>query len=142
MGHETQLAVVFGLIRNAEGKILLQKRIDGAIPEAHDKWELPGGKIEFGETPEQAVVRECKEETGCDIRVIRMMPYAGSNLWEESSGAHRQAIYVCYEAEWIGGAPRPLDKKVSDIQWFSRAEVLGMGGTLLPGVRELVELVK
>ena len=37
-------------------------------------WEFPGGRIEPGETPEQAAVRECREETGLDVTVIERLP--------------------------------------------------------------------
>lgn len=36
----------------------------------HNFYMLPGGKIEEGETPEQAGIRECKEEIGCDVKII------------------------------------------------------------------------
>lgn len=52
-----------------EGKILLAKHHDLTIDEVY--WCLPGGGVEAGESPEQAVVRELKEETNLDIRVIR-----------------------------------------------------------------------
>jgi 8-oxo-dGTP diphosphatase len=65
--------VAAGLILR-EGKILIcQRRPDQ--PMAH-KWEFPGGKIEAGETPEQALRRELDEELGIDAqvgeRVLRM----------------------------------------------------------------------
>ncbi|MDO8469570.1 MAG: NUDIX domain-containing protein [bacterium] len=140
MEPNIQLAVVLGLIRNSGGKILLQKRIDTVIPDAHEKWELPGGKIDFGETPEHAVRRECKEEVGCDVRVIRLLPLAGSNMWQRTDGRKQQAVYICYEVEWVSGDPKPLDKKVSEVMWCSKGEILAMD-TLLPGVRELVSLI-
>ena len=140
MTPNLQLAAVLGLIRNSGGKILLQKRIDASIPEAHGAWELPGGKIDFSETPEHAVVRECKEEIGCDIAIIRVLPFVGSNMWRRNDGGEQQAIYMCYEARWMNGDPKPLANKVSEIRWYSRNEILAIDN-LLPGVRELVSLV-
>src|SRR3989344_3471203 len=57
---ENFLLIVTAIIRNAEGKILLQKRVDPDIPAADGKWETPGGKIKPGETPEEAIIRECR----------------------------------------------------------------------------------
>lgn len=56
-----KIAVI--LLRNAEGKVLLQHRTNEA-PTFPNHWALFGGHIESGETPEQAVVRECMEELG------------------------------------------------------------------------------
>lgn len=57
--------VVAAIIRK-DGKVLATQRGYG---EFKDGWEFPGGKIEPGETPEQSIVREIKEELDADIRV-------------------------------------------------------------------------
>lgn len=49
-----------------DGKLLLQKKAAGKFGEG--KWNGPGGKVNEGETPEQGVIREVKEETGLTIR--------------------------------------------------------------------------
>ncbi len=49
------------IVRN-DGKILCAKRGNAKNPEAAHKWEFPGGKVEAGETPEAALVREMREE--------------------------------------------------------------------------------
>ena len=55
-------------------------------------WTFPGGGVEEGETLEQAVIREVKEETGLDVKVVRL-------LFEEDYDA---GISYCYLAELIG----------------------------------------
>ncbi len=69
-------AVVAALIVE-QGKILIARRAKG---ETHAfKWEFPGGKLESGETPEQGLVREIKEELGLDILVDK---FCASNKFE------------------------------------------------------------
>lgn len=55
-----------------EGRVLAARRT--APPETAGRWELPGGKVEPGETPEEALVREVAEELGCGIRVAGWLP--------------------------------------------------------------------
>ena len=56
------LQISVGIIRNATGEIYITQRAADAHM-AH-KWEFPGGKIEAGETPQDAVIRELQEEVG------------------------------------------------------------------------------
>ncbi|KMT58607.1 8-oxo-dGTP diphosphatase MutT [Paenilisteria newyorkensis] len=58
---------VVGAIIQKNNKILCVQRADSAVNGAD--WEFPGGKIEPGETPEQALIREVQEEIGCAITV-------------------------------------------------------------------------
>lgn len=135
-----QLAVVIGLVKDGQGRVLLQQRIDPLIPSANGKWELPGGRIDYGETPEQALVREFAEETGGVITVKKLIPVIQSSIWERSDGGEQQALVICYEAEWLSGEPQPLDKKVSAVRWFSREEVKSL--ELLRGVNDYIELAE
>lgn len=62
--------VVCAVIQREDGKIFCCKRGKGALK---GKWEFPGGKIEQGETPEQAIIREIKEELSATIKPIKYL---------------------------------------------------------------------
>ena len=64
-----KIRVVAALIVK-DNKIFAAKRAYGFLK---GKWELPGGKIETGETPEQAIVREIKEELATEIKVNKFV---------------------------------------------------------------------
>lgn len=59
--------VVAGVLRDARGRILLARRTEGR--ELAGLWEFPGGKVEPGETPEAALVRELREELAVEATV-------------------------------------------------------------------------
>lgn len=56
------------VVARHEGRVLIGRRPAGAPLAGF--WEFPGGKVRPGETPEQAAVRECREETGLDVRLV------------------------------------------------------------------------
>ena len=54
-------------------------------------WELPGGSMAAGETPEQTVIREVREETGLDVAIVELL-----GIYERTGlRAHRSPVYVC-----------------------------------------------
>ena len=62
----TQKAV----IQNDEGKILAIFRTETA-PSRPNTWDLPGGEVDFGESPQDGIRREIKEETGLEVEDVR-----------------------------------------------------------------------
>ena len=135
-----QKVVVAALIRNETGKILLQKRVDPVNAEAHDKWEFPGGLVEFGEDPKDAVIRECKEEMMCTIKIIRLLPYLHTQVWHKIDGQTVQVFISCFEAKITEGIPKPGDlSEVSEVQWYTKKEAATLN--VLPGTNEFIALL-
>ncbi len=62
-----RIASAAAIVFDARGRILLHRRTDNG------KWSLPGGDAGGGETADQGVVREVREETGYDVRVVRLV---------------------------------------------------------------------
>ncbi len=71
MNEDQGVRVGIGLIAR-DRQYLIRKRPEKPGSPMPGVWEFPGGKCEPGESAEEAVVRECREETGLDVRVIAL----------------------------------------------------------------------
>ena len=76
--------VVAAILQNKEQQILIARRKRGKALEGY--WEFPGGKVEKGESCEQSLTRELKEEMSIEIEV---MEYVGENVHRYENGAIR-----------------------------------------------------
>ncbi|CAN5542999.1 hypothetical protein BH11ARM2_BH11ARM2_27180 [soil metagenome] len=117
-------------IARREGRMLFCRLASG-IPSA-GSWTLPGGGLEFGEHPEQAVVREVKEETGIDVRVRRLLSVQSDMI--PLRGVPYQAIRFYYEVEIIGGELTPESQGSTDLCAFLSPEEID-GVHLVPVAR-------
>lgn len=103
--------------------VLLVQR--GAPPREND-WSLPGGKIEWGETAAAAALRELKEETGVEARLIGLIDVVDGIFSARSSGdiwAHY--VMIDYAAVWTAGAPVAGDD-ARDARFFTPAEAAAL----------------
>ena len=82
---------------DADGRILLAKRPEGKT--LAGLWEFPGGKVEEGECPEQALIRELKEELGIDVEQSCLAPLTfASHAYDDFHLL--MPLYVC--RRWKG----------------------------------------
>lgn len=109
-----QLQIAVGIIRNQQGEIFITQR----AADAHmaNKWEFPGGKIEAGESPEQAVIRELQEETG----IVAQSASLFETLEYQFPDRHISLWFYLVE-QWEG---EPWGKEGQPGRWISQSELI------------------
>lgn len=95
------LHVVCAILVREDGAVLACQR--GAGGHLAGLWEFPGGKVEAGETPEQALCRELREELAIEVLCERAMSAVD---WDYGRGPMRLLPYVC---RIIEGEPQALE---------------------------------
>ena len=103
------------LAQDEAGRVLLARR---AVDPGRGLWDLPGGFCEPDETPEDAVRREFREETGAEVEPLAFLGHVVDRYGED--GDHTlNAIYV---ARIAAGTPAP-DDDVAELAWFGPDEL-------------------
>ena len=128
---------VFSAVVVKDKKVLLNLRKENELPEAHLKWEYPGGKVDFGETPQEAVVREVFEETGIRIKVERLLPYVQTNYWKYPWG-NQQTLCFIFLCSFVKQEEVPNDHHVEEFDWIEINKVKDLDS--LPGTDEILQL--
>lgn len=93
---KTVLVVAVALI-DADGRVLIAQRPEGK--QMAGLWEFPGGKVEPGERPEAALIRELKEELGIDVTEACLAPFVFASHAYESFHL-LMPLYLC--RRWSG----------------------------------------
>lgn len=101
------IEVVAGLIMGADGRLLACRRPDGK--HLGGKWEFPGGKVEPGEEPTAALVRELTEELGITVEpLVPLTPV----VWDYGRGPIRLLPWTCRIK-----TGEPLAHEHEEIRW-------------------------
>jgi len=81
-------------------------------------WEFPGGKVEPGESPVEALKRELMEELGVQVEALEPTVFS----YHEYSERH--VLILFYRAQVVSGSPRPQPLEASELKLMTRTEVL------------------
>ena len=104
-GGKPLLLVAACALVDVDGRVLLARRPEGK--KMAGLWEFPGGKLNPGETPEQALIRELKEELGIDVTAACLAPFAFAS--HEYEGFHLlMPLFLC--RRWKG-IPTPRENQ-------------------------------
>ena len=117
------LAVSAAIFR--DGSVLIVRR---ARPPAHGLYTLPGGGVELGETLEQAVVREVREETALDIEPVALAGYREAIARDAAGRVERHFVILPFAARWIGGEVS-LNEELAEAHWLKPAALAGLKTT-------------
>lgn len=127
-----RIDIVYALLLSEDGNRILMVHNTGS----RDTWTLPGGTVEQGETLQEALIREVKEEAGLDIKVLDVA--AINEL--RAPGRSKHFLLITFHTEIIGGhLGTNVPEEVSEVEWIelSRADLL------MPyyqkGIRSLVQ---
>ena len=116
-GNPTMLVVAAALV-DRDGRVLLQQRAEGR--QMAGLWEFPGGKVEPGERPEDALIRELREELGIETEQACLAPatFASTPL------DHKHLLLLLYVCRKWQGAPQALD--ASALKWVRPKQMFSL----------------
>jgi 8-oxo-dGTP pyrophosphatase MutT (NUDIX family) len=120
---------VSALIRDDDGRILFVQHFEG-------RWQLPGGAVDPGERPAEAMQRECLEEAGITVEPIRIAGVFGGPEYRitYSNGDEAGWVVTVFEARIAAGEPSPSDDETQAVGWFTPEEAEAL--EFAPSMRE------
>lgn len=126
----TRVPCVGAFVHDDHGRLLVIRR---GRPPSEGLWSIPGGRVEPGESGEEAAAREVREETGLTVRVGKLV---GS---VERPGRTDDELYVIddYAAEVVGDARPTAGDDASEARWVTREELEAL--PLTPGLMDTLE---
>lgn len=132
VGTKPVILVAAAALIDADGRVLLAERPAGRSMAG--LWEFPGGKVEPGETPEQALIRELHEELAIDVSASCLAPFSfASHAYPEFHLL--MPLYVC--RRWQG-IVRPREGQA--IKWLRPAQMADI--PMPPADKPLVAMLR
>ncbi len=126
------MIVVAAAMVDRDGRVLVQQRPEGTAMAG--LWEFPGGKVEPGETPEAALIRELDEELGIDVDHACLAPACFAS---EPLGDRHLLLLVYALRKWKG---MPTAQHATQLRWVRPVELYGLD--MPPADKPLIGLLE
>jgi 8-oxo-dGTP diphosphatase len=117
------LAVSAAIVR--DDRVLIVRR---ARTPAHGLYTLPGGGVELGETLEEAVIREVREETALDVAPVELVGFRQAIVRDTAGRIERHFVILPFAARLVGGEIS-LNEELAEAHWLLPSELAGLKTT-------------
>ena len=117
--YPKQPIIGVGAVIIKDGKILLEKRKNDP---GKGKWSIPGGLVELGESVEQTVIREVKEETGLDVEKPEHIDVVDNIIRDENDEVKYHFVIIDYFMKLKGGTLKAATD-AEELRWVAFDEV-------------------
>jgi 8-oxo-dGTP diphosphatase len=134
------IVAVGAVIIDEEERVLLVKHVPERNGFWQEKWICPGGTLYLGESIEQGIIREVKEETDLDIRLDTLLP-PFERIVKSDGETTLHVIYIDSLARLVGGEFRP-GSDVGEGIWVSRKDLLKIWDELHEDTQVLLKIAK
>ena len=127
----TEMTACGGVVFNPENKLLMIYR--------NGKWDLPKGKLEEGEQPQEAAVREVQEECGVSgLNLIEQYAAIWHTYKMDGKYFLKKTIWYRMSTDYNGILKPQIEEGITDVRWMGRKEVIAATENTWTSIRELL----
>ncbi|MFC1981539.1 NUDIX domain-containing protein [Chloroflexota bacterium] len=139
-GDKSIMVGVGAIIEDGDGRMLLVKHIPERGGFWQGKWICPGGQVELGETIEEGIKREVREETQLEVDLLVPLP-PFDRVVRSDDGLSLHVIYIDYLARVTGGDLKP-GSDIGEAMWVEKERILEIWEELHDDTKRLLRIAK